>query len=152
MDATEAILERWVARTAESYPRHAAALQRKEHDPFRNPVGDTLRRSLSQLLRELSGEMDATAIDSALDPIIRLQVVQGFAPDDAVRFVSLLKPILRGLEPEQNSAVDDGRIDRLAVMAADKYAQCREQLARIRANEVRRANHTQQRIRAGRSA
>jgi hypothetical protein len=152
MDATEAILERWVARTAESYPRHAAALLRKEHDPFRNPVGDTLRRSLSQLLRELSGEMDATAIDSALDPIIRLQVVQGFAPDDAVRFVSLLKPILRGLEPEQNSAVDDGRIDRLAVMAADKYAQCREQLARIRANEVRRANHTPQRIRAGRSA
>ena len=152
MDATEAILERWVARTAESYPRHAAALLRKEHDPFRNPVGDTLRRSLSQLLRELSGEMDATAIDSALDPIIRLQVVQGFASDDAVRFVSLLKPILRGLEPEQNSAVDDGRIDRLAVMAADKYAQCREQLARIRANEVRRANHTPQRIRAGRSA
>jgi len=167
MDATEAILERWVARTAESYPRHAAALLRKEHDPFRNPVGDTLRRSLSQLLRELSGEMDAPAIDSALDPIIRLQVVQGFAPDDAVRFVSLLKPILRELEPDRNSAVlgdriddgtiddgriDDGRIDRLAVMAADKYAQCRKQLARIRANEIRRANHTQQRIRAGRSA
>ena len=157
MDATEAILERWVARTAESYPRHAAALLRKEHDPFRNPVGDTLRRSLSQLLRELSGEMDATAIDSALDPIIRLQVVQGFAPDDAVRFVSLLKPILRELEPERISAVDggkidDGRIDRLAVIATDKYAQCREQLARIRANEVRRANHTPQRIRAGRSA
>jgi hypothetical protein len=167
MDASKAILERWVARTAESYPPHAAALLRKEHDPFRNPVGDTLRRSLSQLLRELSGEMDATAIDSALDPIIRLQVVQGFAPDDAVRFVSLLKPILRELDPEQNSAIDDGRIDdrriddgriddgridRLAVMATDKYAQCREQLARIRANEVRRANHTQKRIRAGRSA
>jgi hypothetical protein len=156
MDATEAILERWVARTAESYPRHAAALLRKEQDPFRNPVGDTLRRSLSQLLRELSGEMDATAIDSALDPIIRLQVVQGFAPDDAVRFVSLLKPILRELEPERISVVDggkidDGRIDRLAVIATDKYAQCREQLARIRADEVRRANHTQQRIRAGRS-
>ena len=152
MDATEAILERWVARTAESYPRHAAALLRKEHDPFRNPVGDTLRRSLSQLLRELSGEMDATAIDSALDPIIRLQVVQGFASDDAVRFVSLLKPILRGLAQEKNAAVFGGRIDQLAVMAADKYAQCREQLARIRANEVRRANHTPQRIRAGRSA
>ena len=156
MDATEAILERWVARTAESYPRHAAALLRKEHDPFRNPVGDTLRRSLSHLVRELSGEMDATAIDSALDPIIRLQVVQGFAPDDAVRFVSLLKPILRELEPERISVVDggkidDGRIDRLAVIATDKYAQCREQLARIRADEVRRANHTQQRIRAGRS-
>jgi hypothetical protein len=158
MDASEAILEQWIARrTAESYPRHAAALLIKEQDPFRNPVGETLRRNLSHLLRELLGAMDVTAIDSALDPIIRLQLVQGLAPNDAVRFVSLLKPILREFAQKRNSAVldgriDDGRIDRLAAMAADKYAQCREQLARIRANEVRRANHTQQRIRAGRSA
>jgi len=159
---TETILEQWVARTAQTYPHYATALLSKEQDPFRNPVGNTLRRSLSLLLRELSGEMDATAIDSALDPIIRLQVVQGFAPDDSVRSISLLKNILRELGPEQSSAVlgsriDDGRInderiDRLAGIAVDKYAQCREQLARIRANEVRRTNHTQQRIRARRPA
>ncbi|MGA2201063.1 MAG: RsbRD N-terminal domain-containing protein [Terriglobales bacterium] len=157
MDANEAILEQWVVRTAESYPHHAAALLSKERDPFRNPVGDTLRQSLALLLRELFAEMDATAIDSALDPIIRLQAIQGFSSDDAVRFVSLLKPILRELAPERNSAVldrriDDDRINRLAVMAADKCTQCREQLARIRANEVQRANHVQQRIRARRPA
>ena len=157
MDASETILERWIARTAQSYPRHAAALLIKEQDPFRNPVGASLRRGLSHLLRELLGEMDVTAIDSALDPIIRIQVVQGFAPDDAVRFVFLLKPILRELAPGRNLAVlggriDDGRIDQLAAMAVDKYAQCREQLARIRANEVRRASHMQQRIRARRPA
>ncbi|MGC9988372.1 MAG: RsbRD N-terminal domain-containing protein [Terriglobales bacterium] len=162
MDASEAILERWVARTAESYPRYATALLSEERDPFRNPMGDALRRNLSQLLHELFGEMDATAIDSALDPIIRLQVVQGFAPDDAVRFVSLLKDLLREDGPEQNSEalggsldsrrIDNARIDRLADIAADKYAQCREQLTRIRANEVRRANQVQQRIRARRPA
>ena len=159
MDESAAIviLEQWVARTAESYPRHAAALLNREPDPFRNPVGDALRRSMSQLLRELSGKMDATAIESALDPIIRLQVVQGFASDDAVRFLSLLKPILRERRPEQHSAalngcIDEDRIDRLAGMAADRYAQCREQLARIRANEVRRTNHVQQRIGARRPA
>jgi len=157
MNAAETILELWIARTAESYPRHAAALLSQEKDPFRNPVGALLRQSLSRLLRELSGEMDATAIDSALDPIIRLQVVQGFSPDNAVRFISLLKPLLRELGPEQNSAVlgvriDDARIGQLARMAVDKYAQCREQLARIRANEVRRANQVQQRICARRPA
>jgi len=162
MDASEAILERWIVETAESYPRHAAALLTKEQDPFRNPVGATLRRSLARLLCELSGEMDATAIDSALDPILRLQVVQGFSPDDAVRFVFLLKPILRELAAERNSAVldrkigdgriDGGRIDRLAAMAADKYTQCREQLARIRANEIQRASQTLQLIRARRPA
>jgi hypothetical protein len=155
MNASEAILEQWIARTAESYPRHAAVLLIEKPDPFRNPVGATLRRSLSRLLRELSGDMDATAIESALDSIIRLQVVQGFSPDDAVQFVSLLKPIFRELAPERNLAVldgriDDARIDRLAAMAADKYAQCREQLARIRANEIQRANRTQQRILARR--
>jgi hypothetical protein len=154
MEASQAIviLEQWVARTAESCPRHAAALLSKERDPFRNPVGDTLRRSMSELLRELSGEMDGTAIDSALDPIIRLQVVQGFAVDDAVRFVSLLKPILGDLRLEQNSAALADKVDRLAGLAVDKYAQCREQLARIRVNEVRRANQVQPRINPRRSA
>ena len=154
MDASETsvILEQWIARTAESYPRHAAALLSKEQDPFRNPVGDTLRRSLSQLLRELSGEMDATAIDSALDPIIRLQVVARlrFRRCGAIRIsAEAHSPGIAA--PGQNSAaldgwIDEDRIDRLAGMAADKYAQCREQLARIRANEVRRTNHVQQRI------
>jgi hypothetical protein len=157
MDATETILERWIARTAESHPRHAAALLSQEQDPFRNPVGALLRQNLSHLLRELSGEMDTTAISSALDPIMRLQVVQGFSSDDAVQFALLLKPILQELAPEGRSAVvdckiDDSRINRLAGMAADKYAQCREQLARIRANEVRRTNPVQQRIRARRPA
>lgn len=157
MDASGTILERWIARTAECYPRHASALLKEEQDPFRNPVGAVLRQSLSCLLRELFAEMDATAINSALDPIIRLQAVQalagdGFAPEEAIRFASLLKPILRELGPERNQAALDGRIDRLAVMAADKYKQCREQLARIRANEVQRASQTQRRIRARRPA
>jgi hypothetical protein len=157
MDANEAnhISELWVERTAESYPHLAAALLSKEPDLFRNPVGATLRRSLSQLLRELFGAMDATEIDSALDPIVRLLVVQGSVPGDAVRFVSLLKPILRELSSGQNSAVfysriDEDSLDRLARMAADKHTQCREQLDRIRANEVQRASHVQQRIHARR--
>lgn len=152
MDASETILEQWITRTAEFYPRYAAALLIEEQDPFRNPVGDTLRRSLSHLLHELFAEMDATEIASAFDPIMRLQALQGFAPEDAVRFVSLLKPILREHAPERNPAVLHGRIDRLVVLAVDQYTQCREQLARIRANEARRKNQVQQRIRARRPA
>jgi hypothetical protein len=154
MDANEAnlISELWVARTAESYPHLAAALLSKEPDPFRNPVGAALRRGLSQLLHELFGEMDATAIDSALDPIVRLQAAQGATPGDAVRFVSLLKPALREFAPQRDLAVLDGRIDRLAAIAAYKYTQCREQLAQIRAREVQRASYVQQRIRARRPA
>ena len=154
MDGNEAnlILERWIARMAESYPRNAAALLSQEPDPFRNPVGCTLRRNLSLLLSELCGEMNAPAIDSALDQIVRLHVAQGTAPDDAVRFVSLLQPILRGLVSGRHSAVFDSRIDRLVAIAADKHKQCREQLARIRAHELQRAGYVPQRIRARRPA
>lgn len=177
MAAAETILELWTARIAEAYPRHAAALLSKELDPFRAPVAAMLGQSLSRLLQELSGEMSATAIDAALDPIIRLHVVQGLALEDAVQFVFLLKPVLREVAAETNSAVVDGkddgggayeirisdvrnhdarideeRIDRLAAMAADKYAQVRQQLVQIRTNEVRRMNHVQQRMRARRPA
>ncbi len=154
MDRNEAnlILERWIARMAESYPRNAAVLLSQEPDPFRNPVGGTLRQNLSLLARELCGEMDAPAIDSALDPIIRLHVAQGAAPDDAVRFVSLLQPILRELVSGRPSADFDSRINRLVTMAADKHKQCREQLARIRAHELQRAGYVPQRIRARRPA
>jgi hypothetical protein len=144
---TSLILDTWVARLAEVHPRHAAALLTNEQDPFRNPVGYSLRRSLSQLLRELLGEMDTAAIDSALDAILRIEVVQGDDADQAVTFISLLKPILREFASQEESSVLAVRVDGLLAAATAKYALCREQLTQIRANEVRRMNYTQERIR-----
>jgi len=114
---------------AESYPRYATPSS--ENGPFESD-GDALRRNLSQLLHELFGEMDATqSIRPRSDH--SAAVVQGFAPDDAVRFVSLLKDLLRktGRNKTQkplcsldSRRIDNARIDRLADIAADKYAQC----------------------------
>jgi hypothetical protein len=55
-----------------------------------------------------------------------------------VGFVFLLKPILRELAPEHDQAPLHDRIDRVALLAFDKYMQCREQLADIRVSEGRR--------------
>ena len=151
-DQAKLITELWIARTAESYPQHASALASKEPDPFRNPVRANMRQGLSRLLAELFSEMDSTAIDSALDPIIRLQAVQGATPDDTVRFVTLLKPILHELAPTLDLETLHARIDHLAVIAVNKYGQCREQLSRIRANEVHRTSYVLQRIHARRPA
>jgi RsbT co-antagonist protein rsbRD N-terminal domain len=154
MDANETnlILEMWVARMAEVYPRHAASLLSNEQDPFRNPVGDSIRRSLSQLLRELLGEMETGAIDSALDAIVRIEVVQGIDADQAVTFLSLLKPILRVFAPQEDSSVLAIKVDWLVAAATEKYALCRQQLTAIRANEVRRMSHAQLRIRRRQTA
>ena len=93
-----------------------------------------------------------TALHHALDAIIRIRAVQDLTASQAVGFVFLLKPILLELQPERNPAARDvplgvllnDRIDRLALMAFDKYMQCREQLADIRVSEGRRRIHVRQ--------
>jgi len=153
MSASEAILEQWITRTIASYPGLAVSFLASEKDPFRNPVGHTLREGLATLLQELLGddllgELNAERIQPALDAIIRIRAVQDLTPSQAVGFVFLLKPILLELQPERNPVLLDvllnDRIDRRALMAFDKYMQCREQLADIRVSEGRRRIHVRQ--------
>jgi len=132
------ILEQWIAQTIQSYPSAAVAFLSGESDPFRNPVGHTVRQCLTVLFDQLHGEMDPGCIAAALDAIIRLRAVQDLTPSQAVGFVFLLRPILRELAPEHDPVWFGERIDRLALMAFDKYMQCREQLAEIRLSESRR--------------
>ncbi len=152
MSSRDPILERWIAETIQSYPPSAAPFLAGENDPFRNPVGHTLRESLTALFDELQGNMDPDRIAHALDALIRIRAVQDLTASQAVGFVFLLKPILLELQPERNPAARDvplgvllnDRIDRLALMAFDKYMQCREQLADIRVSEGRRRIHVRQ--------
>jgi hypothetical protein len=136
--AANPILEQWIARTMQSYPAAALPFLTGQDDPFRNPVGHTLRQSLTTLFEELQGSMDTGSIASALDAIIRIRAVQDLTASQAVGFLFLLKPLTRELAPEQDHEKLADRIDRLALMAFDKYMQCREQVAEIRLNERRR--------------
>jgi hypothetical protein len=137
MSNSDAMLEQWFAQTAESYPRLAAQFLASERDRFRNPVGHALRESLAVLLQEISGSMDAKAIAPALDGIVRIRAVQDFLPSEAVGFVFLLRPILRGSNPPRPAMIE-ARIDQLALMAFDHYMNCREQVAQVRESENRR--------------
>lgn len=146
MSPSDAILEQWIARTVQSYPQQTTPLLLTEEDPFRNPVGHTLRTSLAILLRELLGDMDADAIAPALDAVIRIRALQDFSASQAAGFVFLLKPILRQQAPQTGLAELDDRVDRLALMAFDTYVRCRDQLADIRAHESRRALGNRQHV------
>jgi hypothetical protein len=138
MSASEAIVEQWFARTVESYASPTARFLSSDQDPFRNPVGHTLRQSLTILLEELLGDMGSERIAPALDAIIRLRAVQDFPPSQAVGFLFLLKPLLRASPLEHDWAVLDARIDQLALLAFDNHMRCREQLAEIRFNASQR--------------
>jgi RsbT co-antagonist protein rsbRD N-terminal domain len=152
MSARDPILEQWIAETIHSYPPSAAPFLAGEDDPFRNPVGHTLRESLTTLFDELRGDMETDRIAPAMDAIIRIRAVQDLTASQAVGFVFLLKPILREFAPAHDPVLLDAslnlslndRIDQLALMAFDKYMQCREQLADIRVSEGRRRIHVRQ--------
>ena len=136
MSVEQAILERWIERTLKSYPEGMHAFLGGEQDPFRNPVGHTLRENLATLLHELMGSMDRESVACALDAVVRMRAVQNFSPADAVRFVFALRQAVF----EVSGAVPDSlesRIDELALMAFDQYMSCREQIFELRAKELR---------------
>jgi hypothetical protein len=133
----ETILEQWFAEAIESYPRLTAQFLAAECDAFRNPVGHTLREGMAVLLQEILGEMRVSEISPALDSIVRIRAVQDFKPSEAVGFIFLLRSILLGSNPPR-PAMLEARIDQLMLMAFDHYMDCREDIARVRANEAKR--------------
>lgn len=154
-----AILEAWLARTLQAYPEHTSRFLGRERDPFRNPVGHTLREAFPVLLDAVLGGADSVRLTAGLDRIVRIRAVQDFTAGQAVAFVFLLKPVLRealhfplhpplsqlgeedtgeGANPRDALAILESRIDELALLAFDLFMRCRERIYEIKANEARR--------------
>jgi hypothetical protein len=134
----DAILERWFERTVQSYPGETSRFLRNDKDPFRNPVGHTLREGLAILLDEVLGKMDVSRTHAALEAIVRLRAVQDFTPGQAVAFVFQLKRIARQEAAGGELELFDSRVDEMALLAFDLYMKCREKLYEIKADEARR--------------
>lgn len=132
------IVEMWMARMADSEPEQSTPLRGPEPDPFRNPVSYAIRNSLGELWKQLLGDMDADAIDSALDTVVRIRAVQDMSRNQAVGFLGQLRPILRESPAAADLAVLGKRIDQLTLAASEKYTQCREQIAAARRHETER--------------
>ena len=134
----EAIAEQWLARVLRTYPCQTAGFLKEEPDPFRNPVGHTLKQALGILLDELLLGMEAGRVRAALDSIVQIRAVQDCAPSRALEFLFQLKPILRSLAPGPGLDLPDSRIDEMALLAFDLYMKYRERTFEARTNEARR--------------
>jgi hypothetical protein len=132
------MLDRWLALALEFHSADTVRFLGKEKDPFRNPVGHTLRENLAVLLEQLLGSMEAEPAQAAVGNILRIRAVQDLTASQAVQFVFQLRPILRQFQPAADYEVLDGRIDQLALWAFEEYVRCRERLADIRIRESRR--------------
>ena len=143
------VAEVWSDLTLRTYPATTAGFFIGEKDPFRNPVGGTVRRCVATLLDGLLGDTDESSVVEALDGIIRLRAVQDFTPGQAVGFVFLFKSAVRDVladtlaacPPEQERELGE-RLDSLAMRAFDVFTACRQRLFELRANEAKARVHS----------
>ena len=141
-----AILGRWLTTIYESYPPETAIFLRKEKDRFDNPAGYRISEGLEGLYGALLQEMERDQILTFLDEIIRIRVLQNFAPSQALAFVFLLKNVIRQELAEEirkeNLAAElldlESRIDGLALLGFDVYTKRREKIYEIKADEAKR--------------
>ena len=145
-DKRKKIINQWFDAVIAAYPEDSTKFFKKTADPFANPVGNTIHRSLGELFDELiKPEWDHDAVKAALDGIIRIQSVQEFQPSDAIGFIFSIKPTIRKrLSKYQNEkAVEtyldalDANIEQLLRIAFDLYMECRQKVFLLRANQSR---------------
>lgn len=144
-DRKDAVLERWLRLILATYPADTAAFLRREKDQFLNPVGHTISTEIENILDGLLEGASGDRLSSSLDNVIKLRAVQEFPPSQAVDFVFLLKRSVRDeLEAGGRGGFSDAellefehRIDRVALLAFDKYMERRERIHELRLSEVK---------------
>lgn len=142
----EAILEKWFERIIGTYPDVTSRFLAKQKDRFRNPVGYAITQSIGPIYDQVASAMDTEQLLEALDGIVRIRSVQDFTPSETIGFVFELKGVIRaeigdrirGLEKWNDLAELESRIDRVALLAFEKYTECRENLHGVRNREIER--------------
>ncbi len=145
-DNRRKLVEKWVASVIATYPPNSVKFFTDTKDPFANPVGSTVKRSIDLLFSEvIKNKMDPAAVNEAMDPIIRLRAVQEFTPSQAVSFIYTIKHLLRkALEKHRRDEaverfLDDvaSNADELMLVALDIYGKCREKIYTLRINQAK---------------
>lgn len=139
------ILEQWCDIILRSYPEEAQSMLRKKKDQFGNPVGSTISEAMESIFDEFLHGTEPKNMSSFFDKIMRVRAIQDFSPSGAVAFVFGLKDVIReevGSRLLENGYSEEwvtleSRIDGMALLCFDIYAQCRQKVFDIRVNEVR---------------
>jgi hypothetical protein len=139
------MVKRWFDEVVKTYPGETAQFLKRQKNQFANPVGSTTQNGLEALFDVLIQGGDSEAVNSFLDPIIRIRALQNFTPSQATSFILFLKNIVK--ESFRKEIADPqvmeeyleftSRVDDLCLTAFDIYAKCRETLYQIQSNEMR---------------
>jgi hypothetical protein len=145
-DKQKKLVEAWIAEVIATYPAGSVKFFTDTKDPFANPVGSTIKRSIDLLFAQvIKNKVNPVAVNEAMDPIIRLRAVQEFTPSKALSFIYTIKHILR--KEFKKQLKDDNvkrflsdvesNVDEMALIAFDIYGKCREKIYRLRINQAK---------------
>ncbi|MBC2716394.1 MAG: hypothetical protein HF978_13900 [Desulfobacteraceae bacterium] len=145
-DNRQKLVEKWIASVVATYPADSVKFFKNTKDPFANPVGSTIKRSMGLLFAQVIKEkMDPAAVNEAMDPIVRLRAVQEFTPSRAISFIFTIKHLFRkelGKQlPDKSIArfLEDveSNVDEMILIALDIYGKCREKIYLLRINQAK---------------
>ncbi|MDY0221862.1 MAG: RsbRD N-terminal domain-containing protein [Desulfobacterium sp.] len=136
------ILDQWFDATINSYPPETARVLGRIKNKFDNPVGAATHESLEAVFEEMINRMDASALEEALDPIIRIRAVQSFTPAKALVFVFELKEIGKKILAPELYETFDRQVDKIALAAFNRFMKCRESIFLLKATEAKRRIHS----------
>lgn len=140
------IMDLWFDLTIRTYPEDTARMFASVKNRFDNPVGSLTWQSLNDTFTLLSdarnsGTLDTQALESSMDPVIRIRAIQSFTPSQAVGFVFDLKAIVRKVTGGSMDESFDRNIDLLGLSAFNRFMKCREEIFLLKANEAKRRIH-----------
>lgn len=139
----EDLVREWTEAVMDAYPSETGRFLRQIQDPFRNPVGATLRETLPVIFDGLCGLAPEEEWEKALDLLVRLKAVQDGSPAEALAFLRTLKGLLRqaageaGTDAEGRAALEDA-VDGLLLRAFEAYVRCRERISEIKVQDANR--------------
>lgn len=137
------LVRRWTEAVLDAYPSETGRFLREIRDPFRNPVGATLREALPAIFDGLAGLQPELEWEKALDRVVRLKAVQDGTATEALSFLLRLKGILReearrsGTDETGRAALEDA-VDGLLFRAFEAYVRCRERISEIKVQDANR--------------
>lgn len=140
-----AIVRRWFDVVVETYPADTQRFLRSQQDPFANPVGRTTMTGLQRLFDGILDGMEREAVETHLDPIIRIRAVQDFTPTMAVAFLMDLKNVVKEVCSEELQGKEalaewlrfEHRVDALVLSGFEIYMRCREKIYQLKADNER---------------
>ena len=153
----KALIKAWLEKALQNYLPKTSELFKKQKDPFANPVGATLSRTLEGIFDQLLLDQSTEELQTHVQDLVQVRAVQDFTPSGAVSFMLDLKRIVRRRCAKEGSGdllepalVEfEERIDLLCMLVFDMYMEQREKIWKLRSQELQQRTSYLLRKKAG---